>query len=152
MYRRLLAVGALLVATMAMPVAVAQPASAAVGKWACKASGGSEVCISIWLDGNTGDFFVFADIETCATYTGLTCATSDVNFHSPTVAALQCDPYGNNCGAISARSDVGHLWTYFPNEYSKPFSPGHVYKAIGSWIDPEGVNHAGILTAPVCCP
>jgi hypothetical protein len=131
--RRLLAVCATLVATVATLVAVAQPAAAA--SFACTAAGGSQVCINVFTDG------VFADVE----------VIFDANFHSVTVAALQCSGTGSNCGTIAARSDVGHLWTFFATS-TKPFSFGHTYKAVASWTDPAGVRHTNIGTPLACCP
>jgi len=133
MYRRLLSVCAALAATVAMSVVVAQPAAAA--SFACTTSGGSQVCIDVFSDG------VFADVE----------VITDVNFHSVTVAALQCSGTGSNCGTIAARSDVGHLWTFFATS-TKPFSLGHTYKAVASWTDPAGVRHTAIGTPLACCP
>ncbi len=130
--RRLLAICATLAATAATLVAVAQPAAAVSS---CQDSGGQEVCINVFSDG------VWADVA----------SFDDTKFHSPTVAALQCSGTGSDCVQIAARSDVGHLWLLFWTS-TKPYSPGHTYEAIASWIDSAGVHHVAIRTAPACCP
>ncbi|MEO6700674.1 MAG: hypothetical protein ABI140_05505 [Jatrophihabitantaceae bacterium] len=129
----ILTVGAVLTTAGAALVAIAQPAAA--DSFACQTAGGSQVCINVTASG------VNADIE----------VTSDSNFHSPTVAAIQCNGSGTSCGQIAASSDVGHLWLVFATSV-KPYSAGHTYKAVASWTDPAGVRHVAVSTPLACCP
>lgn len=131
--RRLLAIPAVLAAAVTTLVVAAQPAAAF--SYNCTADGGSQVCINVTAAG------VNADVE----------VVTDTNFHSPTVAALQCSGTGSDCVEIAANSDVGHLWLSFATSV-KPYSSGHTYKAIASWIDPSGVSHVAIQTGLACCP
>jgi hypothetical protein len=68
------------------------------------------------------------------------------SFHSPTVALLQCSGTGANCKPIAARSDIGHILFEFDTS-TKPYSPGHVYQAVGSWIDDTG-HHSVAVKSP----
>lgn len=71
-------------------------------------------------------------------------AVRNHNFHSPTVALEMCSVGPSNCGIISSASDIGHIWTQFST--SKPYSPGHIYRAIGSWTDQYGSRHTAVST------
>ena len=71
--------------------------------------------------------------------------------HSVTVAAFQCSGTGTNCTVIAQVSDVGHVWLGFATKIV-PYSPGHTYKAVGSWTDSTGRRYVSVYTPLGCCP
>jgi hypothetical protein len=132
-----LIVAAIVAALTAALLTFAQPASA-LGKHCVTdpfVGGTQGVCLI--TDGAGG----FATAQILAT---------SGSFHSPTVALEMCSVGPSNCGTVAARNDVGHIWpdathdNFF--ETSKPYSPGHIYRAIGSWIDQAGTHHVAIST------
>jgi hypothetical protein len=134
--RRLLATCVVLASALGALVALAGPAVAADAMKSAPPGGGSAVSIIVSV--YTG---VTAEIRT---------ALPD-QVHSVTVAALQCSSSGSGCTTIAANSDVGHLWITFGTS-SKTYSPGHTYKAVGSWTDSAGKRYTSVTTALACCP
>lgn len=67
------------------------------------------------------------------------------NFHSPTIALEMCAVGPSNCGIVAARSDVGHVLLVFQTS-EKPYSPGHIYRAHGSWISETGTHYVDVRT------
>jgi hypothetical protein len=92
-------------------------------------------------------------VITLSVFTGVTAEVRTSvpdSFHSVTVAAVQCSGTGSGWVTISANSDVGHSFITF-GASSKPFSPGHTYKAVGSWTDSAGHKFTAVQTPLACC-
>ena len=129
-----LIVAALVAALTAAPLTFAQPASAEGKHCITDPFVGGTQGVCLITDGAGG----FATAQILATAG---------NFHSPTVALEMCSVGPSSCGVVAARNDRSHLARRDPSpafETSKPYSPGHIYRAIGSWIDQDGVHHVNI--------
>lgn len=134
--RRPAAVGLVVAAVVAALLTLARPASAAPEPECNPPIQGIILCVS--ADSFTGTAYVYLT------------SPSNVppvrNFHSPTIALEMCAVGPSNCGTAAARSDVGHVLYEFATS-EKPYSPGHIYRAHGSWISDTGTHYVDLKTA-----
>lgn len=73
-------------------------------------------------------------------------------FYNYTLAVLQCDGSGSNCGVFASTSSSSFTNTTYVAT-SNPYSFGHTYFSRASWNDTQsGTQYVNAVTALVCCP